>query len=82
MLVVNKAGTSIGQWTPGGGYEVLEYSLENHRTVGYNLLVENEIRLYKNFSTSLLLFGQFYQSRDTNVGAMLKVGYSFQFSSR
>ncbi len=76
ILAVNRTGNIIGFWNPNGGYEVIN-EIQNYRTVGYNLLVENEIRLYNNFSTSLLLFGQFYQSRDTNVGAMLKVGYSF-----
>ena len=74
---INSVGTRVGYVDSNGTFIVLEYSFRDYSTLGYNLLIENEFHIYKNFSTSVLLMGQFYKSNDTNAGGVIKFGYSF-----
>lgn len=77
VFVLNEAGTLVGSRGPNGEYIVHEYNLNDYTTLGYNLLIENEIMMHKQFSLAFLLYGQFYRSDDTNAGGMLKLGYNF-----
>lgn len=77
LFNLNQVGTSIGHRDPNGIYVVDEYSIQKYTTLGYNVLIENEIMLFNNISGSILLFGQFYQNNNTNAGGTLKMGYNF-----
>lgn len=77
LINLNQVGTSIGHREPNGVYVVDEYSIQKYTTLGYNLLIENEIVLFNNISGSILLFGQFYRNNNTNAGGSFKIGYNF-----
>lgn len=66
-----------GYWDPDGNWIITDYYSIYYTTYGFNVLIENELLIYKNISAAFLLFFQRYQNRDTNAGGMLKIGYNF-----
>lgn len=77
LFNLNQVGTRVGHREPNGVYVVDQYSIRKYTAFGYNLLIENEIIIFKNISGSILLFGQFYRNNNTNVGGSFKIGYNF-----
>ncbi len=76
-LNIDKVGAAFGYYDVNGNFIVEAYNIENFQTIGYNLLFENELNIYSNFTASVLLFGQFYQNNNTIAGGMVKLGYNF-----
>lgn len=77
LFNLNEVGTQSGHIDENNVYIVDKYSINNYTTNGYNVLIENELLIYKNISAAFLLFFQRYQNHDTNAGGMLKIGYNF-----
>ncbi|HRQ31050.1 MAG TPA: hypothetical protein PLU49_13290, partial [Saprospiraceae bacterium] len=74
---LNEGSAVTGYYDPDGHFVITDYYFTQYTTYGFNVLIENELLLYKNISAAFLLFFQRYQNRDTNAGGMLKMGYNF-----
>ncbi len=74
---LNKLKAYIGYQDLEGNWIITDYYSIYYTTYGFNVLIENELLIYKNISAAFLLFFQRYQNRDTNAGGMLKIGYNF-----
>src|SRR5690606_19262275 len=50
----------------------------NYFNIGYNIRIENEIKIKDNFFINIFGFGQFYsRPSNQNIGILLMGGYSF-----
>lgn len=74
---LNKLKAYIGYQDLEGNWIITDYYSIYYTAYGFNVLIENELLIYKNISAAFLLFFQRYQNRDTNAGGMLKIGYNF-----
>lgn len=70
----HEVSSSVGRWEDGE-FIVLQYNIENSKTVGYNLTIENSFKLSEKYSLGFKLFGQIFANEDTNFGGILKIGY-------
>lgn len=73
----DQVSAASGSHNSEGVFVVDKYNFNTISTFGYNLLIENEINVYKQLNVSLLLYIQHYRNKDSIGGGMLKFGYSF-----